>query len=568
MRTKKILALLLASVICLSMAACNKPAEKKEEGKSKPEQGAVVPTRDENQFFNAALGNEPSTLDVSRRSDSYSLTILTNTLEGLVRKSEKDGEYVTIPGEAETWENSPDGKVWTFHLRENLKWQDGEPVTAQQYVYSLQRSADPATGCPNSFFLAPLKNYKEVSEGTKPVTELGAVALDERTLQLTLDNPRASFLDMLPTTIYYPQRQDWVEKHGEKYGSEVETYIGNGPFLMESWVHTSKIVLKKNPNYWNAENIQLETVTLNIMNDETTRYAAFDSESLDVISSSQKDYVDKYTKANKTANEMLLGDIAFAVYNMKDPMFSNLNMRKAFTMAVDREEYNQMVSDGLRKPLYGWVSPAFTVGEKNYVEEAGEPLKNMQEQMKKDGKTAKDYLLEGMKELNLGDDPSKLKVDLSLSGTSPAVRAQGEYLQQTFKEQLGVEVTLNNSDWGIFNSNITKGNFQIAAFGLAPYYNDPYDLLGIFTPGHGVVKTGFESQEYNDIMDLSVKEMDTDKRIAYYQQAEKMLVEEQCVVCPFQVYVTRAFYQPWVKGFSKLPFTSTGYMNYYTEGRK
>lgn len=185
---------------------------------------------DADNYFNTYIGAAPSTLDISRRMDSYSSIVMMNTMEGLVRAdSDENGDLVIIPGEAESWEANEDGTVWTFHLRDGLKWQDGEPVTAEQYVYSLQRSADPNTACPNSFFLEPLLNYKDISEGTKPTSELGVKAVDEKTLEITLTASKPTFLQMLGSTLYYPQRQDVIEANGEKFGSEAFlSYMGLG----------------------------------------------------------------------------------------------------------------------------------------------------------------------------------------------------------------------------------------------------------------------------------------------------------------------------------------------------
>lgn len=164
MKGKKIVALLLAMTMGASLAACGGGGDSKGGDSAKGEEGG----KDAEQYINTYLASEPTTLDVSRRSDSYSSDILMNCLEGLIRIEQRDGEYKIMPGDAESWETSEDGTVWTFHLGEDRKWDDGEPVTADQYVYSLQRSADPATGCPNAYFLTPIKNYDQVSTGGKP----------------------------------------------------------------------------------------------------------------------------------------------------------------------------------------------------------------------------------------------------------------------------------------------------------------------------------------------------------------------------------------------------------------
>ena len=263
-KVKKFLALVLSLMMCLSLfAACGKSDDNATDtqGSENNTQGETTGTETAEQHFRTFISAEPSTLDVSRRSDTYSSSILVNTVESLVRCELRDGEYVTCPGDAESWEVDETGTVWTFHLNENAKWEDGEPVTADQYVYSLRRSSAPETGCPNAFFLQPIKNFSKVNSGELAVEELGVEAKDEHTLVITLENALPAYLDMLSSTIYYAQREDIVEKYGDKYGADAETFISNGPFKVESWTHNNSIVLTKNENYWDADSVKLEKVT-------------------------------------------------------------------------------------------------------------------------------------------------------------------------------------------------------------------------------------------------------------------------------------------------------------------
>lgn len=278
----------------------------------------------------------------------------------------------------------------------------------------LQRSADPDTACPNSFFLEPLLNYQDVASGAKPVTDLGVKAIDEKTLEITLTSPKPTFLEMIGTTLYYPQRQDIIEKYGEQFGSEAEAYIGNGPFKVESWAHNSAITLVKNENFYDADSIQFEKVTYNIMTDESTVNNAFESGQIDSCTVSTKDFVERFESAGKTYTPYMNNNLTFIFYNTRDELFGNVNIRKAFTLAVDREAFNDICYDGLRAPTGGWVVRSMTVGETNYRDEAGDMIKEMQDELKANNQTPKDLLLQGMKELNLGDDPSTLEGDLLL----------------------------------------------------------------------------------------------------------------------------------------------------------
>lgn len=564
MNRKQILALLLAALMCFSFVACG---SKDDDTKGNDDQQQTTGP-DADNYFNTYIGAEPSTLDISRRMDSYSSIVMMNTMEGLVRAdADENGDLVIIPGEAESWEANEDGTVWTFHLRDGLKWQDGEPVTAEQYVYSLQRSADPNTACPNSFFLEPLLNYKDISTGAKPTSELGVKAVDEKTLEITLTAPKPTFLQMLGSTLYYPQRQDVIEANGEKFGSEAAAYIGNGPFMVESWAHNSSIVLAKNDNYWNKDKITLSKINLAIMTDESTVNNAFESGQIDACTVSSKDFVDRFQNAGKVYAPYMNNNLAFNFFNLRDPLFSNVNIRKAFTLAVDREEFNNVCYDGMRAPTGGWVVRSMTVGETNYREAAGDMIKEMQDEMKAENKTPKDFLLTGMSELGLGDDPSTLDVTFSFGSTNTVTRNIGEYLQQLFKNELGVEIKLDFNEWGIFNSNVQSGNYQVGFMAWGAYYNDPYDTLSLLLTGSTAINTGWSNAEYDRIITEASSEMDEAKRLQGYIDAETILIKDECVVSPMATNQVQQFYQPYVKGYNSVPYTNTSYIYYYTEGR-
>ena len=295
---KRVWCILLTLVMLLSLAACggNNSGSNGNQSNSGNNAGAPQSSGDAStaaEYYNVYISADPTSMDISRVSDSYSGTIINNVMEGLVRLGEEDGNYTMMPGDAQTWELSEDGMVWTFHLGDN-KWSDGEPVTAQDYVYSLQRSVDPATGCPNEWFLYPIAGYDEIRDNGASVDTLGVKAIDEKTLEITLAFPMPSFLEMLSGTIYYPLRQDKVEEYGEQYGTEPEYTVFNGPYTVTEWTHNSKIVLTKNENYWDAENVSIETVNISVLSDSITIYNAFETGDLDYVGTGEAEWIDKF----------------------------------------------------------------------------------------------------------------------------------------------------------------------------------------------------------------------------------------------------------------------------------
>jgi ABC-type oligopeptide transport system substrate-binding subunit len=555
---KKFMALLLASALCLSCATCTVAgAPASEETRQK----------DADQYINSYLVSEPQTLDVSLRSDTYSYTIMVNTMEGLVRLEEKDGEYHMTPAGAESWESNEDGTVWTFRLRQGL-WEDGQPVTAEQYVYSLQRSASPGTGSPNNFFLQPLLNYNTVSIGAAPVTELGVKALDDATLEITLSASTPSFISMINATVYYPQRRDLVESWGDKFGSEAQYYISNGPFKVESWTHNSSIVLVKNDKYWDANNVFLSKIHLSIMTDPITFYNAFESGELDYVSAGAAEWLQKFNDGTNRYTKIVLATNVYSFFNTKNALFQNVNIRKAFTLSIDRADLNEMCFGGLRIPTYGWVPASEAVGGVNYRGKAGDIIKEMSDELAAQGKTPKDLLLQGMQELGLGSDPSALKVTFSLAGTSEWYRTLGDYLIQVYKEQLGVDLEISYSEWGIFYANVQKGDYQIGFMSWGAYYNDPYDMLSLFVSSYDAIETGWSNAQYDALIKASGTEMDEAKRLQEYIDAETILLKDECVVSPLATNQTHQFTKSHVYGYATLGFTVSEFKHVYTSGRR
>ena len=566
---KKIVAMLLALVMVFALVACgsNNAGTTNNGGTTTtpttPDDSTATPAA---QYYNTYLSADPTSMDISRISDSYSNSVVNNVMESLVRMGEEDGNYKIIPGDAATWESNEDGTVWTFHLNDNT-WSDGKPVTAQDYVYSLQRSADPATGCPNEYFLMPLAGYQEVRDGAALDT-LGVKALDEKTLEITLSYPVPSFLEMMPGTVYYPQRQDIVEQYGEQYGSEPEYTVFNGAYNMDSWTHNSSIKLTKRADYWNADAVQIENVTMHILGDANTAYTMYEANELDYVGTSTAEWVQKFLAREDTEYvKTYSASVNYAFYNTKDELFQNANIRRAFNMAVDRADLNEVTFGGRSNPATGWVTGAMAVGSTNYREYAGDLIQEMYDDAAANNMTAKDYLLKGMEELGLGNDPSTLDITFSLAGTDEWFRTYGEYLQQTYNSALGIDLKIDFNEWGIFSSNLDQGNYQIGYMGWGAYYNDPYDVLSLFMSDIDSIQTGWSNARFDELVKNAQSEMDEAKRMEMYAEAERILLLEEFAVNPILFPSSNSFYRTYVEGYTTLAFASGGYQGMNTGNR-
>lgn len=550
---KKLVAALLVAAMTLSLTACGGGG-----GKSSSGGGEV-------QQYNTYLATEPSTLDTIKGNDMYGWDINKNTLEPLTRLVEKDGKQEREGAGAESWEPNEDGTVWTFKLRDN-KWSDGKDVTAADYAYGITRTLDPEAGSPNSFFTAPyIKNGQKVVNGEVGVEELGVKVVDDKTLEITLESPTPYFMSITDTRACYPVRQDIAEKYGETYGSELDTLVFNGPFKVESWTHNSEITLVKNDQYWDKDNVKLDKVNFAIVTDSNARYNSFESGALDFSSVGEQEWVDRFDKKENVKRvDTQQPAMRFDFFNVKDELFSNLNIRKAFTLAVDREDMATTIYQDLHVPAYWWVPQGISTGENGgYRDQVEGPLEKMAKE-----EDAKELLLEGMKELGLGSDPSKITVKYSLSATTQWARNYGEYVQQKYKDILGVNIELDFNEWSTFQQKTNSGEFQMANMVWTTDYDDPMSMISLFTTENsGNIPTGWSNKKFDELIAKASREMDESKRVELYSQAEQVLFEEGCNICPLVNERKISFNYDYVKNLNERETTTTGFKYVYIEGK-
>lgn len=558
---KKVLALLLAGAMAVSLAACGGGDDKNASGGGKEIDGNVL---DAKQTYTAVMSSDPSTMDVVKGNDLNSMTLLRNTTEPLTRLEEHDGKQERVAAGAEKWESNDDGTVWTFHLRDN-KWSDGQPVKAADYAYAMRQTLDPKSGSPNSFFLSCLKNAGPVSKGEMSPDELGIKAVDDKTLEITLENPTPYFLAITDTRAMIPLRQDLAEKHGEKYGSELDTIVACGPFKITAWTHNSEIKLEKNEDYWDKENVNLTNITLKILQDENSIYNSFDTGSIDITSAGTKEWMDRFDKKKGvTRRDSEKASVRFDFFNTKDKLFQNVNIRKAVVLAIDREDMVETIYQGAHYPAYGWVPPTVLTGELGeYRDQVEEPLKAI-----KAKENPKDLFVKGMEELGLGSDPSTVSFTYTMSGTTQWARNYCEYVQQILEKNLGCKVELQFSEWGTFQQDINNGDYQMGNMVWGIDYSDPMAMLMMWKSGDMSVPTFWGNEQYDALVDQASVEMDEAKRVELYKQAETLLFEEGCQVCPLVYEGLHQFFYDYVKNLNTMDSTTSGWKYVYISGRK
>lgn len=555
---------------------------------------------DENQVYDTFLNSEPTSLDPARASDNYALSIMANIYEPLVLiHGDKDGNPV-FTGGAATWDVSEDGLVYTFHLRDN-QWWDGQPVTAQDYEYALKRAIDPATGAPYVYLLSDILNAiqeeeapaeeiaeeddeaateaeneeetpaaeteESKTENVAPAFDMdkvGVKALDDKTLEITLGAPSATFLQVMAQPVACAVRKDWIEKEGEAYGSDPDKIMGNGPFKVNEWQHNTKIVLEKADTYWNAANVLYQKVNLPILQDENTLMTAFMNKEIFSVGTTKPEWKEKFAEKEDVIN-VNKDDIAtfFMMFNTKDELFKNVKVRRAFSAALDREDFNETIWFGNNKAATGWVPLTIYVGDNNYREAAGNSIDKLQQEVP----DPKALLAEGLSELGMDDKIDNLEVSIILGSTDTWFRTFGEYLQSIFKEVLNVDLKIEQLDWTVFSDRVDKSDYQIGYMAWGSELVEPNAMLLIHADGSPQVGTYWDNEEYNKTVKAAASEVDPAKRLELYIKAESILMDE-APVAPVVHSMINSYRYDFIKNVDDCVWSNIGYRIGYLSGNK
>ncbi|MDV3427586.1 MAG: peptide ABC transporter substrate-binding protein [Bacillota bacterium] len=559
MKSKKLTALMLVSALAVTtaFAGCgNKPA---------------ASSVDKDQYLNVVLAQEPKSIDGSVSTDLYSSQILNETMEGLTRiEQDKDGKDVIKDAGAEKWDISADGLTWTFHLRDN-KWSDGKAVTAGDYEYGIKRTLDPKLGAAYSFLLMPIKGAAEYNDPKSNASPdvVGVKALDDKTLEIKLAGPCAYFLNITYFKVMYPQRKDMVEKAGDKYGSEANQLVYCGPFKIAEWVHGNKVELVKNDQYWDAKSVKLNKVTMKIITELNTRMQELSNGSLDSAAVTKPEWIQKLDATKKF--DVIKGydpSTSYDFYNEKVKLFSNVNVRKAFTLAVTREDIVKTLYDGLAAPAYGWCPPSLQIGGKDFRELVNNlPIKKLAEE----NPDPKALLIKGLKELGMDPDPSKITVKYLEAGTDSTSKDFAEYSQQMYQKALGIKVTVEYVEWAVFMQRTDKMDYEVAGMAWSGDYNDPMTEFDMWVSDANIVPTGWSNTKYDDLIKQagSLGADKNDQRADLFKQAEEILLHDDAVIAPTVFRMRNTYRAKYVKGIMTPLFGSGSELKYaYTEGRQ
>ncbi|MCH5138632.1 peptide ABC transporter substrate-binding protein [Clostridiaceae bacterium UIB06] len=554
---------MLSLILIISLSSCRKNNEK-----------SVMAQYDKGQYLNMSLDNEPGTLDQSKAVDVYSSQVLAEVNEALTRvEMDEKGKNIVKPAGAEKWDISSDGLKWTFHLRDN-SWSDGIKVVARDYEYSIKRTLDPKVASQNVFLLYPIKGAREYSDieknknGKIKSDTVGVKALDDKTLEITLESPCAYFLSLTSSNVMQPQRKDIVDKYGDKYALNPGEMVFCGPFKIKQWIHNNKIELAKNESYWDFKSVKLQKVTMKIIKSDIDVASELQAGNLDegkIVSSELKDKLDKENKFD--AIKVSKASTNYEIYNQKDKLFSNLKIRKAFSVALDREGISKNLWKSIYTPAYAFVPPSIQIGNEDFRQKSNfEPIKKLKE----DNTNPKALFIEGLKEVGIEQDPSKITISYLQPNMDTNQKEIAEFLKQMYVKELGVNIKLEYVDWDQFQKKIGNGEYQISTMTWSADYNDPMAEFPIWMTGVNMIYTGWSNSQYDNLI-KKASLLGSDKneeRFKCFKEAENILLLEDAVISP-TVYRNKQIYKyKYVKGLIYPLFGPEVELKYaYTQGR-
>jgi oligopeptide transport system substrate-binding protein len=549
---KKVLLLLLAVAAVFGLAACGETEE----------EGAVLRWN---------IGADPLTLDPSLNGASDGGDVINNTFEGLTR--EING--IVQPGIAQTWTTSADGKVVTFNLRAS-KWSDGTDLTAHDFVYAYKRAMDPATASEYSWIweYTNVENVLDLvyAEGDYDVDAIfetiGVEAVDDLTLRFTLSNPTNYFVSLMSFYHFLPVKQASVEAAGGEDGAWAKNptlAVSNGPFKLTGYTIGDGLVLEKNENYWNADDVKLDKIIGKFIDNESTAYEAFNAGELDFIPSVPSSEMTRLIAEDDNFYVFpLLGTYYFNFnFNHEDDIWDNVKLRTALSYAIDREA---IVSDlgGGQVPAAGFVPPGFIdhLG-RDFFETAGtygmvSDDSNFDEAVILFAEAADEMGLTvaGLRDL--------LEGEVILYNTSEAHEMVAELVQESIRQVLGVELDLGNQEWAIFQDTRSEGNYSISRGGWLTDFMDPMGLLAIFVTENAYNDPKYSNADFDLLLQEANETTNTATHFEKLYLAQTILMEDMPII-PVYHYSDFMYVKAYVKDWGRSVLGSVDFSQAYIE---
>lgn len=528
---KKVISLMLAACMVMGMTACgaseatadSQPAA---DGTTSETQAATTAATDAaaattestgDKELAVQIGPDPETIDPALNSAVDGGNMLLHAYECLLIVGE-DGTLQ--PGQAESYEVSEDGLTWTFHLRDGLKWSDGSDLTANDFVYSWKRVCDPEVAAPYAeTVLGMVKGYDEAIDGN--LDALGVSAPDDSTLVVELANPCSYFGSLAAFATLSPVQEATIEANGEAWATAPETYVSNGPFYMTEWVPGSHITFSKNPYYWNADAIKLDRLKFVLMEDSNAAYSAYQTGEVLLIKDVPTEEIPSLEGTDDFYVDPIIGTYYISL-NIEKAPFDDVNVRKALSLAIDREYVASTLMQGTYTAAGNLMGPGWMDTDgKEFMDNAngGQPYidtANFEANLEE----AKQLLADaGYPD---GEGFPTISYTTNDAGYHKVV---AEYLQQAWAE-LGIDLQVNIVEWSSFTPMRRSGDFEVARNGWVGDYSDPSNMLELFYTTNGNNDGKFSNADFDAAIDLSRSTLDAKERSTALHTAEDILMDQ------------------------------------------
>lgn len=534
---KKKLAVLMASVMAVSVVAAgcgggNTAAESAdttvaaEAGEEAAAEGEGEAAAAEGQVLNVQVGPSPETIDPALNSAIDGANMIIHAFEGLL-KFDKDNNIV--PGLAESWETSEDGLTWTFHLRPDLKWSDGSPLTANDFVYSWKRVVDPNTAAPYGSIINVIKGFDEAAAGD--VDALAVSAPDDNTFVVELANPCVYFDKLAAFATCVPVQQATIEANGDSWTIDPATYITNGAYYMTEFTDGDRIVFEKNPYYWDAENVTFQTIVWNLIEDVNAAYTAYQNDDLQMIKAVPTEEIPSLEGNEEFHVEPILGTYYLSLNTQREP-FDDPMVREALSLAIDRDYCANTIMQGTYTPATGLVPTGCSDAEpgssfpETSIELNGDFFSSDYEA---NLEKAKELLAEA----GYPNGEGFPTIDY-MTNDAGYHKPMAEYLQQAWGE-LGITMNVNIQEWKTVTADRRAGNFDAARNGWVMDYDDPSNIIELFESTNGNNDGKYSNPEFDKLVEEARTTADVNEHYSKLHEAEKYLLDDAgCIPVAFQ----------------------------------
>lgn len=488
--------------------------------------------------INIHNGGDPSSLDPHKLSGDWENRIAGDIFEGLVTE---DKFAEPIAGQATDWTLSDDGLVYTFTLRDGISWSDGTPVTANDFVYAFQRLMDPATGAEYAYLQYSIKNAEAINAGDiEDVSQLGVKAIDDSTVEITLERPTAYFIGALTHYTAYPLPQHVIEEQGDDW-VKIDNIVTNGPYQPVDWVPGSHVTTEKNPEYYDTDSLAIDGAKFFVLEDQSAALKRYRAGEFDILTDFPTDQFE-WMQENLPGQAQVapFAGLYYYVMNNAQPPLDNANVRKALSMAINREVIGPQVLGTGEIPAYSWVPP----GMANY----GDPYTVDWKDMPYGDKLAMaKELLEGAGY----NDENRLQLQLRYN-TNENHKRIAVAIASMWKP-LGIDVELYNTETKVHYDELSRGVLEVARAGWLADYNDADNFLNLLKSSVQYNYGRYNNAEFDSLIDEANALTDTEARAAMLKQAEKIAMDESAAM-PIYYYLSRNVVSPKVSGFENNAF--------------